>query len=101
MGQYRFRAPTAEVNRVLETAVAEHTPPYAGRGRLKFYYATQTATRPPTFVVFTNRPDEVHFSYRRFLVNRFKEAFGLDLAPVRLLLRVSSGRREGGINRRP
>jgi GTP-binding protein len=100
MGQYRFRAPTAEVNRVLETAVAEHTPPYAGRGRLKFYYATQAATRPPTFVVFTNRPDEVHFSYRRFLVNRFKEAFGLDLAPVRLLLRVRSGRREGGINRR-
>ncbi|MDR2935212.1 MAG: ribosome biogenesis GTPase Der, partial [Candidatus Adiutrix sp.] len=67
MGQYRFRAPTAEVNRVLEAAVAEHTPPYAGRGRLKFYYATQAATRPPTFVVFTNRPDEVHFSYRRFL----------------------------------
>ena len=94
MVQYRFRAPTAEVNRVFEKAVAEHTPPFAGRGRLKFYYATQTAIRPPTFVVFTNRPEAVHFSYRRFLVNRLKEAFGLDLAPVRLLLRARSGRRE-------
>jgi GTP-binding protein len=94
MAQYRFRAPTAEVNRVLEAAVAEHTPPYAGRGRLKFYSATQAAARPPTFVVFTNRPEAVHFSYRRFLVNRLKEAFGLDLAPVRLLLRARSGRRE-------
>ena len=95
MAQYRFRAPTAEVNRVMETAVAQHTPPYAGRGRLKFYYATQAATRPPTFVVFTNHPEAVHFSYRRFLVNRLKEAFGLDLAPVRLLLRARTGRREG------
>jgi GTP-binding protein len=79
---------------VFEKAVAEHTPPFAGRGRLKFYYATQTAPRPPPFVVFTNRPEAVHFSYRRFLVNRLKEAFGLDLAPVRLLLRARSGRRE-------
>ena len=94
MAQYRFRAPTAEVNRVLEKAVAEHTPPYVGRGRLKFYYATQAATRPPTFVVFANHPDSVHFSYRRFLVNRLKEAFGLDLAPVRLFIRARSGRRE-------
>jgi GTP-binding protein len=92
MAQYRFRAPTAEVNRVLETAVAEHTPPYAGRGRLKFYYATQAAAKPPTFVVFANHPDSVHFSSRRFLVNRFKEAFGLDLAPVRLVLRARGGR---------
>jgi GTP-binding protein len=97
MAQYRFRAPTAEVNRVFEKAVAEHTPPYSGRGRLKFYYATQTSIRPPTFVVFTNRPEAVHFSYRRFLVNRLKEAFGLDLAPVRLLLRARGGRRGDGI----
>ncbi len=92
MGQYRFRATTAEVNRVIETAVEAHTPPYAGRGRLKFYYSTQVSTRPPTFVVFTNHPASVHFSYQRFLVNRLKEAFGLDLAPVRLFLRARSGR---------
>ncbi|MDL2260266.1 ribosome biogenesis GTPase Der, partial [Deltaproteobacteria bacterium OttesenSCG-928-K17] len=94
MDQYRFRASTGEVNRVIEAAVESHTPPYAGRGRLKFYYSTQVGTRPPTFVVFTNKPASVHFSYQRFLVNRLKEAFGLDLAPVRLILRARSGRHE-------
>ena len=94
MKQYWFRATTAEVNRVIEAAVAAHTPPYADRGRLKFYYATQVSTRQPTFVLFSNKPEAVHFSYRRFLVNRLKEAFGLDLVPVRLILRVRSGRHE-------
>ncbi len=94
MAQYRFRAATAEVNRVIEAAVEAHTPPYAGRERLKFYYATQVGSKPPTFVVFTNKPGSVHFSYQRFLVNRLKEAFGLDLAPVRLILRARSGRRD-------
>ncbi|MDR1921196.1 MAG: ribosome biogenesis GTPase Der [Candidatus Adiutrix sp.] len=92
MTQYRFRAATAEVNRVIDAAAESHTPPYAGRGRLKFYYATQVSTCPPTFVVFTNKPGSVHFSYRRFLANRLKEAFNLDLAPVRLILRARSGR---------
>jgi GTP-binding protein len=87
MAQYVFRAPTSEVNQVVERAVAAHTPPYAGRSRLKFFYATQASTRPPTFVVFANRPESVHFSYRRFLVNRLKEAFGLELVPVRLHVR--------------
>ncbi len=94
MLQYRFRASTGEVNRILEAAIDAHTPPYAGRSRLKFYYATQVSTRPPTFVVFANKPGSVHFSYRRFLVNRFKEAFGLSLVPVRLLLKARSNRHE-------
>ena len=85
--QYRHRAPTAEVNRVLEEALAHHQPPLAGRSRLKFYFATQARTKPPTFVVFTNHPDKVHFSYARYLGNRFREAFGLDLIPVRVLFR--------------
>ena len=87
MEQYVFRAKTHEVNDVLEKAMAAHTPPQAGRTRLKFYYATQASTRPPTFVAFANRPDSVHFSYRRFLVNQLKKAFGLDLVPVRLYIR--------------
>ncbi|MBW1713184.1 MAG: ribosome biogenesis GTPase Der [Deltaproteobacteria bacterium] len=82
--QYSFRAPTAEVNQVLDQAVTSHPPPLAGRGRLKFYFATQAQTRPPTFVVFTNKPDQVHFSYARFLTNRFKEAFGLKDIPIKV-----------------
>jgi len=85
--QYSFRAPTGQVNRVLEQAVLAHIPPYVGRSRLKFYYGTQVSTRPPTFVLFANRPDKVHFSYQRYLTNSFREAFGLDKVPVRVLLR--------------
>ncbi|MDR1109596.1 MAG: ribosome biogenesis GTPase Der [Deltaproteobacteria bacterium] len=87
MVQYGFRASTAEVNRVLEEATAAHAPPQVGSARLKFFYATQASSRPPTFVAFANRPDSVHFSYRRFLANRLRAAFGLDLVPVRLLVR--------------
>lgn len=88
MKQYTFQASTAEVNRILEMAVAAHTPPQMGRGRLKLYYATQVGTRPPTFLVFVNRPEAVHFSYQRFLQNRFKEAFGLKEIPVKMSFRA-------------
>ncbi|MDR2441896.1 MAG: ribosome biogenesis GTPase Der [Deltaproteobacteria bacterium] len=98
MAQYCFRATTGQVNRVIEKATEAHTPPQVGRTRLKFYYATQVSSRPPTFVLFVNRPEAVHFSYRRFLANRLRLAFGLDLVPVKLVLRdrhqderVSSG----------
>ena len=85
--QFNLRATTGQVNRVLEQAVEAHNPPYVGRGRLKFYYATQASTRPPTFVVFVNRPEKLHFSYHRYLTNCFREAFGLDKIPIRLIVR--------------
>jgi GTP-binding protein len=87
MSQYVFRAPTAEVNKVVEAAVAAHAPPFAGRGRIKFFYSAQVSIRPPSFVIFANRPESVHFSYRRFLVNRLRDAFNLDLSPVKLHIR--------------
>jgi GTP-binding protein len=55
--------------------------------RIKLYYATQVNTKPPTFVVFTNRTDAIHFSYERYLVNRLREAFGFTGTPLRLLFR--------------
>jgi len=55
--------------------------------RVKFYFATQVGTRPPTFVIFTNRPDGMHFSYERYLVNKFREAFDFTGTPLRLLFR--------------
>ncbi|MDR3153242.1 MAG: ribosome biogenesis GTPase Der [Deltaproteobacteria bacterium] len=87
MEQFTFRASTSEVNRVLEEATSRHSPPQVGKTRLKFYYAAQAGTRPPSFVLFANRPKSVHFSYLRFLTNRFREAFGLDLVPARLYVR--------------
>jgi GTP-binding protein len=87
MAQYSSRATTAQVNRALAAAVEAHTPPYVGKSRLKFYYATQASTRPPSFVVFANRPEAVHFSYKRYLINRLREAFKLDLIPARVFFR--------------
>ncbi|MDR2406367.1 MAG: ribosome biogenesis GTPase Der [Deltaproteobacteria bacterium] len=88
MAQYTFKATTAQVNKALEEATLKHSPPQAGKVRLKFYYATQVSTEPPSFVLFANRPKSVHFSYQRFLKNSFKKAFGLDLVPVRLFIRA-------------
>jgi GTP-binding protein len=82
---------TAELNRWLSQTVARHDPAMAQRGPrmkpVKFYYATQLGTRPPTFVLFCSEPDAVQASYRRFLENQLRESFGLAGAPVRLRLR--------------
>ena len=86
--QYNERISTGVVNRVLEQALQQHEPPYVTGGRrLKFFYATQASIRPPTFVLFCNYPHMVHFSYERFLTNQFREAFGLNKTPIRLVFR--------------
>jgi GTP-binding protein len=90
--QYNQRITTGIVNRALEQAVSRHEPPQSGAQRLKLYYATQTSIRPPTFVIFCNRPELVHFSYERFLTNQFREAFGLNVVPVRILFRARKRR---------
>jgi GTP-binding protein len=92
--QYNLRVNTGTVNRVLAEALEKHEPPLVSGRRLKFYYATQPSTRPPTFVLFCNYPDKVHFSYQRFLTNQFREAFGMDKTPLRLLFRERSRRGE-------
>ncbi|HOV86035.1 MAG TPA: ribosome biogenesis GTPase Der [Syntrophobacteraceae bacterium] len=85
--QYNRRITTGVVNRALERTLARHEPPSAGNRRLKFYYATQASTRPPTFVLFCNDPESVHFSYKRYLINQFRESFQLDKTPIRILFR--------------
>jgi GTP-binding protein len=90
--QYNQRITTGVVNRALEQAVSRHEPPQSGTQRLKLYYATQASIRPPTFVIFCNRPELVHFSYERFLTNQFREAFGLNVVPVRILFRARKRR---------
>jgi GTP-binding protein len=85
--QYGRRIATGELNRFLETALGRNPPPMH-RGRpIKFYYATQTGSRPPTIVLFVNHPGAVHFSYKRYLLNQLREQTGLDQTPVRLILR--------------
>ena len=61
------------------------------RRRLKFFYATQTGVRPPTFLLFCTDPSAVQESYKRFLENRLRESFDLEGTPVRLRLRKRTG----------
>ncbi len=83
--EFNRRISTGELNRVLAEATKSHPPPLYQGKRLKFYYATQTAVRPPTFVFFANRADGVHFSYERYLTNQLREAFGFSGSPIRLI----------------
>jgi GTP-binding protein len=89
---------TAELNRWLQATVRRHEPAMGQRGSrrrpLKFFYATQTATRPPTFVLFCTEPEAVQPAYRRFLENQLRESFDLAGTPVRLRLRARSESRE-------
>ncbi|MFO7764971.1 MAG: ribosome biogenesis GTPase Der [Pelovirga sp.] len=85
--QFNRRVPTGQINQGLEEFVARHPPAMVRGRRIKFYYATQSAVRPPTFVLFSNSPEDVHFSYERYLVNCFREKFAFDKVPVRLQFR--------------
>jgi len=98
--QYAIRVTTGQLNKVMEEALSR-TPPSLHKGkRLKFYYATQVSTRPPTFVSFVNFPEAVHFSYQRYLVNQIRDAFGLDKVPLRLLLRQRTGKNPDFLNKK-
>ncbi|MCF8067849.1 MAG: ribosome biogenesis GTPase Der [Desulfobacterales bacterium] len=90
--QYCFRIGTGRLNRIIEKATTRTEPSLHKGKRMKFYYATQVSTKPPTFVCFVNYPDGVHFSYKRYLLNQIRETEGLDKTPIRLYFRKRSGR---------
>lgn len=85
--QREKRISTAALNKVLKEAVAKHQPPSRPGKWVKFFYATQADTAPPTFVFFCNDPKQIHFSYRRYLENELREAFGFQGTPLRLSFR--------------
>ncbi|HID64806.1 MAG TPA: ribosome biogenesis GTPase Der [Anaerolineae bacterium] len=87
-----IRIPTSELNRIMMEAVARHSPPSKGGKRLKFYYATQAAVDPPTFIFFVNDTRLVHFSYERYIENRLRERYGFEGTPLRLIFRKRTSR---------
>jgi GTP-binding protein len=90
--QYSTRIGTGQLNKIFERAIERNEPSlYRGR-RLKFYYITQVTAKPPTFVCFVNYPDEVHFSYRRYLINQIRDGAKLDKTPLRIIFRKRTGR---------
>ena len=96
----RRRIPTAALNALLREATFRQPPPSAGNKRPRLYYATQVAIEPPTFVFFASDAGSVHFSYRRYLENRIRAAFGFAGTPMRLVFRERE-REEGERKRRP
>jgi GTP-binding protein len=81
------RVPTGELNRLIADAVREHPPAHVRNRLPKVFYATQAAVGPPTFVIFVNDPELIHFSYRRYLENRIRAEYGFLGTPIRLILR--------------
>jgi GTPase len=82
------RIPTAEVNSIVQQAVAAQTPPRKGNKQLKVLYATQVEVNPPTFAFFVNDTTLVHFSYQRYLENRLRQSFGFSGTPFRLIFKT-------------
>lgn len=87
---HALRIQSSVLNEVVEDAVARNPAPSDKGRRLRIYYATQVAVKPPTFVVFVNEPEIMHFSYERFLQNRLRESFGFEGTPIRLITRARS-----------
>lgn len=88
---WNFRISTGVLNRTVQDAVFEK--PLTRKGRpLKVYYCTQPQTCPPTFVLFCNDADLVHFSYQRYIENVLRKTFPLEGTPVRVVVRSSKGR---------
>jgi GTP-binding protein len=88
MQAYQREIRTSAVNQTLQLIVRTHAAPLSRGKPVKFFYGTQTGTRPPTFTVFVNSPPAVPPSYKRYLVHRLRETLGLDAAPIRLILRA-------------
>ncbi len=82
------RLSTATVNSVVQQAVVSHNRPRIKNKQLKVFYATQAEVNPPTFVFFTNDARLIHFSYRRYLENKLREAFGFFGTPLRLIFKT-------------
>jgi len=85
--QHAMRISTGMLNDVIGEAVAKAEPPSDKGKRLKIYYVTQAAVKPPTFVLFVNDKELMHFSYERYIENQIRGAFGLEGTPVRFIIR--------------
>lgn len=88
-----FRMPTADVNRLLREAVEKHPPHAKGTKRLRFFYASQVRADPPLILFHVNDPTQVHFTYKRYLENRFRAAYAFEGTPIRMSFRARESRR--------
>jgi GTP-binding protein len=81
---HRKRISTGELNRFFEEVLERHPPPTQGGKAIRLYFVTQATVAPPTFVISTNYPDKVHWSYQRYVSNQIRERFGFEGTPLRV-----------------
>lgn len=84
---HAMRIQTGVLNEILMEAVALQQPPSDKGKRLKLFYITQVSTKPPTFVLFVNKKELMHFSYQRYIENRIRDTFGFIGTPIRIFIR--------------
>ena len=85
-----LRVPTAQLNRVVSSAIRQHSPPSKNGKRLRIFYATQVSTAPPIILLHINDKNLVHFSYTRYLENKIRERFNFSGTPIRMTFRERS-----------
>ncbi|MBQ7200793.1 MAG: ribosome biogenesis GTPase Der [Eubacterium sp.] len=84
---HAMRVQTGVLNEIMTEAVAMQQPPSDKGKRLKLFYVTQVAVKPPTFVIFVNKKELMHFSYQRYIENQIREVFGFAGTPIRIYIR--------------
>ena len=87
LAQNSMRISTGKLNGVVNEAITMNEPPVSSGRRLRIYYTTQVSIKPPTFVIFVNEPDLMHFSYKRYLENFIRKSFELKATPIRIIIR--------------
>jgi GTPase len=85
--QFRKRVPTSPLNKYFGQWVERVPPPMHKNRRVKLNYITQVSTAPPTFLIYTNLPEGIHFSYERYLINQMRKTFSFEGVPIRLYFR--------------
>ena len=84
---HSLRVATGVLNEIMSEAVAMQQPPSDKGKRLKLFYITQVSVKPPTFVIFVNDKELMHFSYTRYIENRIRESFGFRGTPLKFIIR--------------
>ena len=84
---HSLRVATGVLNEIMTEAVALQQPPSDKGKRLRLYYMTQVSVKPPTFVIFVNDKELMHFSYQRYIENKIRESFGFKGTPLHFIIR--------------
>ena len=88
--EYTKRIQTSDLNKIMESITARHTPPSKSGRNTKIFYATQVSTAPPSFIISTNNPKSINLSYRRYMAGQFRYYFGFKGTPIRIFWREKS-----------